>query len=106
MQRPDVRQSTAMSRFVALLLDCVQAWCENVTPGPCQAEVAYPQVARRVEQQVAGLQVAMQHVCCVHVLQAPQNLHAGTPQRQPGAPHNQRFCRSALRPAQCAIVTW
>lgn len=38
------------------------------------AKLTYLQIAGRVQQQVAGLQVAMQHVGRVNVFQAPQDL--------------------------------
>lgn len=44
------------------------------SPGPRQAEVTDLEVAVGVEQQVGGLQVAVQHVGGVDVLQAPQQL--------------------------------
>lgn len=58
-----------------------QVCCPNLAflrcaPGPGQAKVADLEVARGVEQQVARLEVAVQHVCGVHVLEAPQHLRA------------------------------
>lgn len=44
------------------------------TPCPRQPKVADFEVARCVQQQVAGLEVTVQDVGCVHVLETPQHL--------------------------------
>ena len=59
--------STAATQLLLLLLR---------TPGPGQPEVTDFEVARGIEEQVAGLEVTVQDVGCVHVLEAPQHLSA------------------------------
>ncbi len=49
----------------------------NNGPGPCQSKVTYLEIAVGVQQQVAGLQIAMQHVGGVDVFEAAQELGAG-----------------------------
>lgn len=44
------------------------------TPGPRQPKVADFEVARGIQQQVAGLEVTVQHVGCVHILETPKYL--------------------------------
>ena len=73
-------------------------WCiaaGGPQPGARQPKVADLEVAGRVEQQVAGLQVAVQHVGCVHVLQPPQYLQStGAPLGTPvGLP---QVCTAAM----------
>ena len=46
------------------------------SPGPGEPKVTNFEVAGGVEQQVAGLQVTVQHIGCVHILEPPQYLHS------------------------------
>lgn len=45
--------------------------------GPCQPEVAHLYETVRIQQDVGGLYIPVQHLSRVHVLQAPQHLVAG-----------------------------
>eukprot|EP00955_Chlamydomonas_euryale_P090845 364577-Chlamydomonas_euryale.AAC.11 len=47
-------------------------------PCACKPKITDLEVARCIEQQVAWLQIAVQHVGTVHVLQATQHLHTHT----------------------------
>jgi hypothetical protein len=40
------------------------------TPGPGQPKVTDFEVTRGVEEEIAGLEVTVQHVGCVHILEA------------------------------------
>jgi hypothetical protein len=56
--------------------------CNAHPPGACQPKVADLEVAGGVEQQVGGLEVAVQHRGRVQVLETPQQLRSAVQQAQ------------------------
>lgn len=95
-----------------------QPWSALVQrpPGARQAEVADLEVAGRVEQQVAGLEVAVQHVGRVHKLEAAQHLRraaggmqgrrasakgAGAEASPMGTPHRPSCMHAGVRVRAC-----
>ena len=48
----------------------------KAAPGASEAEVANLELAGRGQQQVGRFEVPVQHICGVHVLQAPQHLRS------------------------------